>query len=214
MTKKSLMVSAIVLLAAGCGKAVSTQSNTSVQTQQTANVQAGGQTSLKNLMMARSSQKCTVNYTMANGQSQGTIYLASGKMRGDFSTQVNGKTESTHMINDGQSIYTWIDGMSNGFKMSAQMNMSATSTKPSDHQNSIDPNANYQYNCSAWSADSGEFSQPSSVTFSSMDQIQTPMVQVKSTQTGGTAPSKSAECAACNSAGPGKAQCLAALGCN
>lgn len=173
--------------------------------------------SLKDLMMLGASQKCTVSFSNNNSQSQGTIYLSGGKMRGDFTAQVQGKAMVSHMINDGTTTYTWVDGMATGFKMQNQAaKASATPTGTMDNQHqSVDPNAKYNYNCSAWSADGSMFVQPSGINFSDMSSM---MMNGSSTgsagaSAGGSANSNASMCAACANAGTGKAQCLAALHC-
>jgi hypothetical protein len=222
MKKAIFIVSAILLLAAGCGKSASVQSGTSATSQSANQPAATSQTSLKALMMAGVAQKCTVNYSNKNSQSQGTIYLASGKMRGDFTGTNAGKTETSHMINDGTTVYTWVDGMAMAMKMSvsAMQAMQSTSTAQSAQNQSVDPNANYQYNCSPWSVDSSLFAAPANINFTDESQMLMNMhsgAPASGASAGASANSsasiKAQECAACNNAGASKAQCLAAMHC-
>ena len=59
------------------------------------------------------SQKCT--FSDSTNNSSGTVYVSGGKMRGDFQSSNNGKTNSSHMINDGTYVYIWTDGQTNGY---------------------------------------------------------------------------------------------------
>jgi hypothetical protein len=202
---------AVLLLAAGCGKSASVQSNANTSTP------PPGQTSLKTLMAAGRPQKCLVTYSMNGNATQGTIYLANGKMRGDFTSQVNGSPQTSHMINDGTTVYTWVEGMVMGMKMSEDASKS-TSTPASSHSAAVDPDANEQYSCSAWSEDRAEFTAPVSINFSDMMQTNPALHPVVTPPAGASASAsasmKAQECLACNNAGPNKAQCLAALSCN
>ena len=172
--------------------------------------------SLKDLMAGGGAKKCTFTFSQnANTQSQGTVYVAGGKMSGDFSVTVNGKQQMSHMINDGTTVYTWVDGMGSGFKMAASA--SENQQTPPAGQNStqsVDPNSKYDYNCSNWSVDNNEFTPPSSVTFTDFSA----MMKQNTSSSAGTGASAGAsgsasQCAACNNAGSAKAQCLAALHC-
>jgi hypothetical protein len=218
MNKRLLLVASIALLAAGCGKSAPAAQPATVSGTNQPVQQANSQTNLKALMASGSPQKCTVSYSTDNNQTQGTIYIDSGKMRADFTAQIQGSTKVSHMINDGTYVYTWLDGMATGFKMQPQMNMAPTSTpqsgmhNPNGSQRGIDPNANYQYNCSVWTADSSEFVPPTSVTFSDMQPFQGQMHGQAPGSMGSTGGNSQA-CAACDSAGANKAECLTALGC-
>jgi len=147
-----------------------------------------------------------------------TVFFGGGKMRGDFTTTVNGKVEVSHMINDGTTVYTWVDGQAMAMKMavSAMDNMQSKAPASGQPQPAVDPNAKHDYNCSSWTLDQATFSLPKGVDFKDFSA----MMNAGASASGGapvTPPSGSANnaaaCAACNNAGAGKAQCLAALHC-
>ena len=84
----------ILLLIGGVAYVMSTKNKAGTSpTSQTANTQEskGGMKSLKDLMMAGVAQKCTFKSTVEGATSEGTTYISGGKMRGDFSTVVDGK---------------------------------------------------------------------------------------------------------------------------
>jgi hypothetical protein len=126
-----------------------------------ANVQANNESSLKQLLAAGVSQKCT----FSDNGSQGTFYVSSGKSRGDFSSTVAGKATTTHMISDGKTSYVWVDGQPQGFKMSfdaaSQQQANASASAPKG----VDVNKTLDYHCEAWSADSSMFSMPANIQF-------------------------------------------------
>src|SRR3989344_7159247 len=69
------------------------------------------QRSLVELLAAGTAQKCTFDHSVDGSTNEGRIYIGNGKMRGDFSSTVNGQTMMAHMISDGQEVNTWVDGM-------------------------------------------------------------------------------------------------------
>lgn len=215
MNKRVLFAAgAIALLAGACG------AKTSVNTQTQTNTPApqASPMSLKDLMAGGGAKTCTVTFAENNVSSQGTIHLAGGKMSGDFTATVNGKAQTSHMINDGTTVYTWVDGMASGFKMTVDVmkaNKPSSTPQSSNQPKSIDQDAKYQYNCSSWTVDSSVFTPPSSVKFSDFSSMMlqiAPPTSAGAKASGGVSGSASA-CAACANAGAGKTQCLATLHC-
>lgn len=223
MNKNILIIFGIIaLLLLGVGgyvlmskKAVPTTPNTvSQQTETTPSEQqtaSSNQKSMKDLLLAGVSQKCTYKDKLDNVDMSGTAYVASGKMRTDFTSTTSGKTMTGHMIVDGTTSYTWIDGQTSGFKMKFDPNQTTPSTTTDQKQQSVDPNKAIDYSCSVWVVDGAQFTPPSNVNFTDYSSIVTP-------PTGGTTtPStsgSSAACSACNSlSGEQKTQCLTALKC-
>ena len=220
MNKKIILATAaIVLLAVSCGK--KTPHPASNQPAQESNQPAASQsqnTSLKDLLSLGKAQKCEVSYKMGDGsQSQGTLYIASNKVRGDFSSEVQGKTYTSHMINDGSYIYTWVDGM-NGYKFDAKYSQSTNSEDKNSQYKSVDPNAKYDYSCSGWNEDSSLFMPPSNITFSAIMNPNANGGAGSSSGSGvkaqGSANANANACSACDSlSGNAKIQCKAALKC-
>lgn len=171
---------------------------------------AQSQTSLTALLAKGGSQKCTFSHEESGAGSSGTIYMSSGKMRGDFIAKVQGAQEvQSHMIVDGQTSYVWSDAMPQGVKMKFDAAATANATDPMAKGN-IDPNQKANYDCSYWSADQSKFALPSGVTFMELGN------PAAAAGAGTSAGANSAQCAQCNliSDSGAKAQCLAALSCN
>src|SRR5690349_6298897 len=102
---------AILFLAAACNKGGNPPKNSGDQKPEAAEQSAKGQSSFKDLMAMGKPLKCDATFTMKDTTSTGTIYVASGKMFGVFTAQVQGKTMQTHMIVVNQTVYTWIEGL-------------------------------------------------------------------------------------------------------
>jgi hypothetical protein len=217
MKKMMLTAVAVLLVAAGCAKSVPQQQSQTSEPTPTAMVQTS-QGTFKSLMAMGSPQKCEINYSQGNNISQGTVFvIPGGKMRGDFTAQVQGKMMLTHMIADGQNVYTWIDGMSMGFKMQQTQNQPTPTAMggAGANQNNVNMDQKVTYNCQSWAVDNSVFTPPSNITFQDESQMMHMTVPTKSgAMTPSTSqPDKAAMCAMCNNAGAGKAQCLAAMGC-
>ncbi len=182
--------------------------------------------SLKELAL-KGSQKCEVVYHNENTSSQTQVYVGGGKMRADVNSNVNGKSQTTHIINDGTNQYIWVEGSNQmAFKMSLEQNANNQKLPDQNTMAAFDINAKHEYKCSDWSEDSSVFLIPSNIKFTDYTAIMNTYksnTQVKtsgSTQT--TAPSeasspsanKSVQCLACeNLSGNVKAECRAALAC-
>ena len=169
--------------------------------QANANVSAATeQTSLKALLASGKSQKCTFQETDAGVTSQGTVYVGSGKMRGDFSANVQGKTQLSHMVVDNQTSYVWMDGIKTGFKMKTDASAQANANANTQAQ-SVDPNKNMSFHCDNSSADDSMFKLPSDVEFSDMTSLTTP----------GAGANAQAEAACAVLSEPARTQCMAAI---
>ncbi len=119
--------------------------------------------SIKSLIAAGKSQQCTFSSKEDATQSSGTMYVAGGKMRGDFNTETNNVKVVSHMIYDGSTSYFWTDGSATGFKMALDAN---TKTDASAQAQSVDPDKNYDFDCKSWSVDNSKFELPNGIQFS------------------------------------------------
>ncbi|HTL39798.1 MAG TPA: hypothetical protein VL306_03225 [Methylomirabilota bacterium] len=142
-----------------------TTSVTNNSTQNSSDQSSAQPTSLKSLLSSGSSQQCTFNDTASN--TSGTVYVTSGHLRGDFTSTVNGATQKSHLISDGQTSYIWIDGMTTGFKT----NFGAT-TQGNNQVQSVDPNKSIDYSCTSWNVDSNMFTVPTTIQFADLTAIQ------------------------------------------
>lgn len=210
MIKKVLIAVAVILLL-GVGYFLWNKSKTASTTPgtQLTTSQESKPSSLKDLITAGVAQTCTFE----KEGSKGTVYVTTGKMRGDFETTVDSKVTKNHMIVEGNTSYIWMDGEKNGFKMSFDTSASGDSNKTTTSTSgTIDPTSNLDYKCGAWMVDSTMFSLPVGVTFQEFA-IPSSAPAAKSGES--TAPNNTSQCAYCDSlSGDSKAQCLSALKCN
>jgi hypothetical protein len=164
--------------------------------------------SLKDLMAMGDHQACT--YTDEKTGSTGTIYIGKGDVRGDFSSQVNGKTVQSHMIENATDMYIWTDEQKQGMKVSLT---AAKKVAGNVDMKTIDLNQTVSYSCKAWSIEPGSFDVPSEVTFQDFSKMMNDVGNMKLQTTGN--PSNVAACSACdNLPADSQPQCKAALHCN
>ena len=190
---------------------------------------SSGPTSLKALLASTESTRCTFASSAESADSEGVVYTAGGKMRGDFKITMKvgipGKITLSHMIVDSQTSYMWSDGMTTGFTM---LRASIENQQPGGAQNAqqspVAMDEKTDYHCDPWSKDDAEFTPPASVKFSDMSammqQVKTPGTKTLRTVSpsgasvpAGNADLKAMQCGACDQAGDSKDACRAALGC-
>jgi hypothetical protein len=212
MNNKVLIVLVVIIILAGGGwyflsskkQTPGTTSSVENMTQsQESQLADDSGTSLKELFTSGVSQTCTFDVSDESYTSQGTVYVANNKMRGNFETTVDGTIQSSHMIVDGDTSYMWVDGEPRGFKMVFD-GEAGTNSEAQVNQNSVDIDAKYDYNCKAGVVNASNFSLPKNVEFVSL----TDMVQGAQDET-------SSQCDVCEGlSAESKTQCLTLLKCN
>ena len=171
----------IIIIAAAAVFTLSKKSQTPPQeptVSQTTEEETQGVTSkgsIKDLIGLGKNVTCTITYPTDEGTSNGTVYVAGDKrMKGDFTINVQGKEIDSHMIQDGNWIYTWSSATPQGTKMKVEENVPTPTPEPSGQ--SVDANTQVDYKCSNWSVDNSKFVPPSDIQFVefNMPALQTP----------------------------------------
>jgi hypothetical protein len=108
----------------------------------------------------------TVSTAAGTGSnSSGTIYVANGKTRGDFSASTGSGTPiQVHVIRADGMNYNWVQGQTTGIK-NAITTSSAIVPNPSGAGFSEDTLASVSWDCHAWYPDATQFVPPTSITF-------------------------------------------------
>lgn len=169
------------------------------------------QMSMKELVALGKTEKC--DFSEPQSKTAATIYIADGKVRGDFTSQSPAGNVSGHMISDGTTVNTWMDGMTQGFKSSFAMTGQKSGT---DSQKGLDPEKKSDYKCESWSKDDSKFQLPAGITFTDVSA----MMQGGAPGSGASAGTSAApvgtrnQCAMCDKApAPQRSQCRQALNC-
>lgn len=190
------------------GPAGSIQQNGDTKITDSADNMNGTSQSLRDLMAMSGSQHCT--YSDPTTNSSGEVYVADGRVRGDFTTSIEDKTISAHTISDTSAVYVWTDDSNTGFKtdLTSLEDMSEGQLPSADTSNAVDINKQLNFSCRAWSTDNSKFSLPEGINFDSYDDV------MKSVFDESDPESKSVQCATCDSL-PDDAQnqCRELLGC-
>lgn len=124
---------------------------------------AGTQGTLKTLLSTTKPQTCTFDN---NKGSTGTVYVATGKMAGDFTTTSQGNTVTAHMIVDSGYSYVWTGMTKMGFKI-ALVEAQKESTAASNQ--GVGLNETVSYSCKDWTVDASKFTLPADITFSTLN---------------------------------------------
>ena len=213
MNKKVIATISVVLLVGLLGGFLLLRAKGTAKTSNNTTVtQDSSPKSLKDLLISGIAQKCTFSSDTESVSSEGVTYIASGKVRGDFSITKDSKTTKSHMIVDGKIAYIWTDGQTNGFKTtipdeSTATPSSQTNTPVSGYVSSFDQKSDYK--CEAWRVDQSLFTLPVGITFKDMSAL----IPTMAPKTKGG--SNSSQCSYCNNlTGDSKTQCLAELKCN
>ncbi|HZJ18200.1 MAG TPA: hypothetical protein VFD45_01100 [Patescibacteria group bacterium] len=182
---KGLIIVVIIILALlgsalylNLGKSSNTsenKTNSMDKSNQTAGEMVKG--TIKNLFGAGKNVKCAINSAENNGT--GTVYVAGKKMRGDFTSQVEGKTVKSHFIQDEEFSYIWSSEMDQGIKMKADLGTEETSASNSKENSTVknqtmDLNKEVDYKCSNWTVDNSKFTPPSNIKFSDLTDLMMP----------------------------------------
>ncbi len=210
MNKTIGIIVAIIIIAGGAFLLMNKKSNDSAtkdssESMSSESMSEQDTSSLKALMSSGKSQKCTFSMDENGSTGTGTFYVSNGKSRGDITATVSGKSTTTHMISDGTTSYVWFDGSSTGFKAA----VNGDDLKAAQSQQAVDPNKNYNFKCSDWTADSSMFITPSNVEFKEFNLPVTPSTS-GSTSAGANA-MMNADTVCAGLSGSAKTECVAAM---
>lgn len=154
--------------------------------------------------------KCTYSMDGQGVLISGISYISGKNMRGDFeNTDQTGNKILSHMISDGEWVYTWTSASPQGFKMNISDAESKTSTpsvsNPTNGQNLDAFKNNVDFKCNPWVEDTSLFQVPSDIKFTDFSE------SLKNINP----EDKGSMCAACNYAPSeeDKSTCKKQLGC-
>lgn len=125
---------------------------------------------INELLAQNENLMCTYSGTDDQGNANsGTVYLADGRMSGNFSLRAPGEDAiASNLINDGQYQYSWQEGEDEGVKISLEQitaNQPAMDSQSDEPASSVDQDEDYNFECQEWSVDESRFSPPGDVDF-------------------------------------------------
>lgn len=122
-------------------------------------------------------QNITCDYSFSDevGAGTGTGYFAGERMRVDSTMTTNDGVFDSHMINDGDFIYTWTSTSEGDFAVkipipeeSADVDDSDYSYMDGDESGQFDVDQQVEYDCDRWSVDGSVFVPPVDIEFMDM----------------------------------------------
>lgn len=161
--KAILGVIAAVIVIGGGAWYVSSQNGGS------ANVEGGmeekkenaGQGTIGELIARAGSWICTVTVDMEEAPSDGVTFIADGMVRADFTSTIDGKAVTSHMISADGYVHTWSDAYPQGVKMKIPEGQATTDSTVGG----VSADSRVDYDCQPWAKDSSKFVPPSDVSF-------------------------------------------------
>ena len=170
--------------------------------------------SIADIVANGGSLSCTIAHA-GKDQAQGTIYVSSGKTRGDFTAQgAKGPIES-HMFSDGTTMYVWSSARPQGIKMAIPAGGKPPAGPPGNSQAQL-YNETVDYSCAPWTVDATKFALPQNVSFMDMSAMMgAAKAQGAAQAQGKPAGMPAMNCSLCDQAPKGQArdQCRAAMHC-
>lgn len=172
------------------------------------NSSSSGVRSLNELLAVARPQQCTFSDTVdATASTQGTMYIADGKMRGDYTSVSRGQSTQAHVVANQQEAMVWLEGSTTGYRLA--LSAATANAGPA----ALDPNKKINFDCGAWQPDERVFVPPTNVTFTDVRAVLQGSV-APAFQAPSLAPGSPDACAACEAAiEPTRSQCRAALSC-
>lgn len=153
-----LVISVLVVLSVGV--VLYTKKTHVPATKENVPTEKGVATSLRVLLQSGATQKCTFSETIPNSSRSGTVYMATGRMRGDFS--VPGGARSAHMITDGLEARFWSDSEIKGVVVRYRKEEQPLKQ---DSLQTLDIDAKIEYSCEAWKAEETLLQSPADIVF-------------------------------------------------
>ncbi len=125
----------------------------------------GKKKAFSEFMKESGSYRCTVHQYVNDTDTQGTVYLHDGLIRGEYDTQVQGKTyEGTVVVREGYA-YMWSSMMPGiGFKSKVTVDDEGDQSVSSGPY-SFNAEQIGDYDCQPWAAVESMFEVPADVTF-------------------------------------------------
>lgn len=201
----------LVVLAAGLIYFFGFQADDASTPEDDAEAVTGGESYRGNLLALMSrggNTRCSWEGESEGVVSRGTVYVAgSSQIRADYESQMDGEMTTGHLIRSGDMVYVWSADMEQGFQMAFDEERFFGGTDTTAETPAVDPNQEYDYECSSWNPDQAMFTPPSDVEFVDMSAMMDSAIDAM-----GGAGAMCAQCDAITDPNA-KVQCRAALNC-
>ena len=150
------------------GTATSTEVTGTTGTPKTPAAAAPAKT-FRSIFTQAGNHQCSYEQVGDSTRSSSVIYLADGKMRGEFRTVAGNENTATLMIYDGGYLYSWTEGMTTGKRSSIRTLADLPQVIPNDLTSGAIfgvSDDNVSWDCHDWAKDAKFFTIPTYVKFS------------------------------------------------
>ncbi|MEK7579424.1 MAG: hypothetical protein AAB460_02765 [Patescibacteria group bacterium] len=120
--------------------------------------------SIWDLIRGGDDRKCTWKNDVDGVTLEGVIYASRGKFKSDIETSAGDITLVAHTLSDGAYIYSWTSASQQGTKF-PMGDVVAEDAVPATTKEMEPFVEEFNFDCDAWTADSGTFALPSGITF-------------------------------------------------
>jgi len=127
-----------------------------------------GTTTFKSIFTQSGSYECDYEQVGGTGRASNRIYIADGKMRGEFRTITSQGSTATLMVYNGGYLYTWTEGMTTGVKAKISSLADLPQAIPTDLTSGAiygSTNNSIGWDCHSWNTDKTLLTVPSYVKF-------------------------------------------------
>ena len=111
------------------------------------------------------------------GAVAGEMKISGEKLRGDFEMQQGNQVYVSHMIQDGDFLYTWSETPDGMFAMKMSASETESKTDESDFSRPVDMDNDVDYKCKPWVVSASAFAPPSDIEFMDTEQMMQNMMQ-------------------------------------
>ncbi len=123
----------------------------------------------RSIFQQSGSHVCTFEQVSASSRSSSAVYIADGKMRGEFRTTTGAITTGDLMVYNGGTLYTWKEGTGTGKKSSITSISQLPEVIPTDLTSGAVYGTsanNVSWDCHDWKQDNTLLAPPTTVKFS------------------------------------------------
>lgn len=168
----------------------------------------GGEGTFRSLLALGQNLHCSFSYADEGNTTDGEVFIAGERMRGDFTVTSSEGVMNMHTIRTGTTAYVW--GETPYGMMANKFDLHADNEGDSGQESNegVDLDQKVTYDCQRWSPDTSKFTPPSDVQFQDFSAHMDAMMDANTNVQG-------AQCGACAQIpdANARAQCEAALGC-
>lgn len=168
---KAIIIAVVALAVVGGGAYYVMSNNDKQQSTGSQSTSEQGENelnSIKGLLAQNKNVTCTFSSTDDSGnQTAGTVYVAGERMRGNFTFKVSDEAEQkSNVLRDSEYQYFWQEGADTGFKSKITEFEAEEGQEDANTQDqTVDQDAEYDFECSDWSVDESMFDTPDGVEF-------------------------------------------------